>query len=394
MLISPHDFHLTYCTNVHPGETWEDAFQNLQLHLPAVKKEISPEQPFGVGMYLSDRASREILLNNQLNSFKNWLQKNDLYVFTMNGFPFGGFHSAVVKDKVYLPDWTSRERVEYTKRLFTILEQLLPEGAEGSISTSPVSYKYWFNQPELIEAVKKAAAANMKEVAAFLDALNSKTGKYLHLAIEPEPDCFLENTTETLDFFQRFLFDEKKENIQKLIGVCYDVCHFSVEYEEPEAALNALISNDIQIGKIQISAAMKAVLPETPAQRKTVIEQFQRFDEPRYFHQTVKRKKNGQLVRFRDLSEALKSDEPDDEEWRTHFHVPLFEKLDKELQSTQDDVLKTLNFIKSRNITRHLEVETYTWDVLPPEMKTSLAGSIVRELRWVKENFLYCELKN
>lgn len=359
-------------------------FRELKNHLLPIKQAVSPEDNFGVGLYLSDGASREILVGSNLAEFKDWLNKERLYVFTMNGFPYGGFHSDVVKDNVYKPDWTTRERVEYTKRLFTILAALLPDGGEGGISTSPVSYKHWFAGSEQKEQVFTTACRHYVEIAHFLNDLCEKTQKNLHLDIEPEPDCLLENSDETINFFERLHSSEKRNDIiSKFLTLCFDVCHFSVEFEKPESALAKLISHGIRIGKIQLSSALKVTLN---GKNENGIKEILQFDEPRYLHQTVKRTASGEIEKFQDLSSLTTNDGNNDAEWRTHFHVPLFLNDYGSLQSTQDDVVSTLKHLKKNQITSHLEVETYTWDVLPAGLKGDLNASIIRELEWVKKN--------
>jgi hypothetical protein len=217
-------------------------------------------------------------------------------------------------------------------------------------------------------------------MAVFLNELSIKTQKHFHLDIEPEPDCILEDSFEVMGFFGRLnSLDLRNEAVvRNHITLCFDICHFSVEYEDPVAALRRIAERGIKIGKIQISSALKAV-PGKP-------DDFLNFKEPRYLHQTVKRTAKGGLKRFRDLSDAIK-DRTDADEWRTHFHVPLFVNRYGALQSTQDDVLKVIGFLKKEHITEHLEVETYTWDVLPSGLKEELAASVSRELEWVKNNF-------
>src|SRR5687768_7837285 len=141
---------LTYCTNIHAGESWEEHFLALRENFPAIKQEISPDKPMGIGLRLSHIASLELGKEQNLNSFKKWLADQSAYVFTMNGFPYGGFHHTHVKDQVHAPDWTTNERVEYTIRLFDILTEILPEGMEGGISTSPLSYRHWFQSAEAL----------------------------------------------------------------------------------------------------------------------------------------------------------------------------------------------------------------------------------------------------
>ncbi|HXH20324.1 MAG TPA: metabolite traffic protein EboE [Chitinophagales bacterium] len=376
-------YHLTYCANVYPGESWSEAFIQLKTHLPRVKRAVSPEKKFGVGLYLSDRASREILAESNLREFKAWLDKEGFYVFTMNGFPYGNFHGEVVKENVYQPDWTMPKRVEYTQRLFSILAEILPADVDGGISTCPVSYGQHFSDSQKKKEENIAIACrNFQEIASFLHRLEAMSGKQLHLDIEPEPDCLIENSEDVLEFFSRLTDSGNETIIRRHIRLCYDTCHFSVEYEAPETVFTKLAAHDIRIGKIQLSAAMRADLRIGG----TSFKELEKFDEPRYLHQTVKRTATGELKKFRDLSFALAENMDAATELRTHFHVPLFLNSYGSLQSTQDDVVKVLKFLQKNHVTNHLEVETYTWDVLPPDLKNDLTASIVRELEWVKKN--------
>ncbi|WP_089681910.1 metabolite traffic protein EboE [Catalinimonas alkaloidigena] len=395
------DYHLTYCTNIHPGESWDDMAQTLRTYVPTIKAKL--HQPFGIGLRLSDQASREILERDELPKFKTWLAEQHCYVFTMNGFPYGGFHRQRVKANVHKPDWRTRERVEYTLRLFRILAELLPEGIEGGISTSPISYKPWLTDADATEHAFRVGAEHLAEVAAELYRIRQQTGQVLHLDIEPEPDGLLENTQEVVDFFKGWLLPEGGAYLQKALGLtsqeaeqclkdhiqlCYDVCHFALAYEAPANVFSTLRKEGIRIGKIQISAALKWFLPTDPVQRLTAAESLRPFVESTYLHQVVERTTSGALVQYPDLPEALDQlTKSDAVEWRTHFHVPIFLKSYGALSSTQEDIVAVLKLLKTQKVTRHLEVETYTWEVLPPEIRMSLAESIVRELQWVEETW-------
>ena len=198
-------FHLTYCSNIHPGETWDEVFTNLQQYLPVLKGKLSPKAPFGIGLRLADVAARELLTGETFTQFQDWLNQQDLYVFTLNGFPYGGFHRQVVKDRVYAPDWSKPERVEYTLRLVRILAALLPAGMDGGISTVPLSYKPWWTTDTARESVMGECSLNLATVAAEMARIREETGKLLHLDLEPEPDGSIENTAEVIDFFQTWL---------------------------------------------------------------------------------------------------------------------------------------------------------------------------------------------
>mgnify|MGYP000211419271 CR=1 FL=1 len=195
---------LTYCSNIHPGESWEEHLKQLQQHVPLIKKQISPDRSFGIGLRLSNTASIELQKQEALASFMQWLKKNDCYVFTMNGFPYGSFHHTIVKDQVHAPDWTTQERVNYTIRLAEILAILLPEGMEGGISTSPLTYRHW-HSAEQLDNVFKTTTSHLLEVVMHLVEIKTKTGKTIHIDIEPEPDGLLESGIEFLNWYDEYL---------------------------------------------------------------------------------------------------------------------------------------------------------------------------------------------
>jgi hypothetical protein len=382
-------FHLTYCTNAHPGETWPEVWTNLQRYLPKLKQSLSPEQPFGIGLRLADVASRELLQGDQLAALKAWLEAENLYVFTLNGFPYGNFHHQVVKDQVYAPDWSMVKRLEYTKRLVQILAELLPEGMEGSISTLPLSYKPWFfAHPEAMDRVFRSSTTALISLVMDLVKLQAQTGKLIHLGLEPEPDGLLENTQEVIAFFEHWLLPLGSaalgQHIRNHLRVCYDTCHFAMEYEEPASALHQLQEAGIGISKIQLSSAVRIPIPAAFTERQAILQRLYPFAESTYLHQVIARQADGTLKQYRDLEQVLPEFlTTDAAEWRTHFHVPIFLQDYPLLQSTQDHLIATLAYLQAFPICNHLEIETYTWDVLPAEIKFDLAHSIQREYDWV-----------
>jgi hypothetical protein len=392
--------HLTYCTNIHAGESWEEVFQRLKDFVIPIKASISPDQPFGIGLRLSNKSSCDLINNMNLHVFKKWLELNGLYVFTINGFPYGEFHGQKVKDQVHQPDWTTSERLAYTLRLAKILAFLLPENMDGGISTSPLSYKPWLEaEKENTERVFTSASNHMFALVEELIKIKKTTGKVIHIDIEPEPDGLIENSGELVEFFKFYLLPEGKEYLKRKLGItsleakeaiqehvraCYDVCHHAVAYEKPEEVFDKYKNAGILIGKIQISAALKVLLADED-QKAAAFSKLKLFEESTYLHQVVERR-NGKLYQYPDLTEAFKNfNNKEIEEWRIHFHVPLFVDHYDNLFSTQEDILETLKLHMEKPVTNHLEVETYTWDVLPSELKLDLKSSIERELLWTKE---------
>ena len=386
--------HLTYCTNIHAGESWQDHFAALKNHFPAIKEKISPNSSMGMGLRLSNEASIELIKKENLSEFKKWLKDQDAYVFTMNGFPYGGFHRTVVKDQVHTPDWATEERVEYSLRLFHILTALIPEGMDGGVSTSPLSYRLWFTTQEQTSKARDIATKNIIRIIESLIQIHQSTGKLLHLDMEPEPDGLLETGNEFIEWFENDLLPagipiikskmnvsshKAEELIKEHLRLCYDVCHFAIGYEDHQATVNHLAEKGIKVGKIQISAALKAGMNSSENDRKSIRQDFEKFNEPVYLHQVVAKTRDGELLRYPDLSETLKEkDDPLVNEWRAHFHVPIFaEKFDL-LSSTQDEITEVLSLQKKRPFTNHLEIETYTWEVLPQDLRLPLQDSIIR----------------
>jgi sugar phosphate isomerase/epimerase len=385
--------HLTYCTNIHPGESWAEVWAALQQHIPAVRQQVCSNQPFGIGLRLSDLASKQVLENEHLERFKAWLQAQNAYVFTMNGFPFGGFHHQRVKDAVHTPDWTSRQRLDYTVRLANILAELLPAGIAGGISTSPLSYAPWHRSAADLAAATQEAAEQLARAALAMFRIFEQTGQMIHIDLEPEPDGIMEDLATTLQTFRQFIFPASDrlaaaegippELLRAHLQLCYDVCHFAVAFESHAEALKQLTAEGIRIGKFQLSAALWVQWQE--AQRKAQQQAIAAFDEPTYLHQVVARSAAGGLLHFPDLPQALASAEAlAAAEWRTHFHVPIFLENYGLIQSTQQDIIEVLQLQQQHNYSRHLEVETYTWTVLPADMQLPVAESIARELQWVK----------
>jgi len=394
--------HLTYCTNIHPGESWESTFDNLKNFIPGIKERISKNQAFGIGLRSSHEASLELSKTGKIEEFKKWLEENDCYVFTFNGFPYGGFHRQVVKDEVHQPDWTTPERFAYTSRLFDILSALIPDGLDGGISTSPLSYRHWHAGAHKLDEALKKSTLNLAAIAEKLYLIQQNSGKILHLDIEPEPDGILENTQEVIDFYKDWLvplggkylrerlglsLEEAEKALKEHIRICYDVCHFAVVYEKAEDVFKAFEAEGIKVGKIQISAALKADIPVGKKERKELESMIAPFAESTYLHQVVAKDEKGKSTSFTDLPEALKTLETTEAlQWRIHYHVPIFLSDYGKISSTQNDIIEVLNYISSSKVCNHLEVETYTWEVLPEGINLDLGSSIVRELQWVLEN--------
>jgi len=390
-------FHLTYCTNIHAAEGWTAVNANVERFAPALKERLSPSSPFGVGLRLSARDARELLQDGRLDAFRRFLDDRGLYVALINGFPHGSFHRTPVKADVYAPDWRDEERVRYTLDLVTILSRLLPDDLDGGLSTAPLSYKPWV--PDLDS---RPFTRNVVRIAEALTRARQEHGTLMHLDIEPEPDCLIETSDEFLEFFNGTLMQDggpmlaaslgcsvetARGHLREHVRICVDCCHFAVEYEDPIAALERVRASDVQVGRVQLSSAIRVVFPHDETACAEMIERLRRFADTTYLHQVIERR-GTTLSHFPDLDVALdRSESPRGAEWRIHFHVPLFTSDYDGLASTQDYVRQVLALARTTGFARHFEIETYTWDVLPPGLKIDLLESIEREYRWVLEQF-------
>jgi sugar phosphate isomerase/epimerase len=365
--------HLTYCTNIHPGGSLQDITANLENHVVEVKRGICPDEPFGTGLWLPDPAARELESDSALAAFRETLKRLGLYVFTINGFPFDRFHGERVKENVYRPDWSEPARLEHTNRLAKILSRLLPEGVDGSISTVPVGFAERMDPSRVDLAVE-----HLTQHAAVLNRLKLETGKTIRLALEPEPFCYLESTDQALDFFSNRLFTEAKPVLREHLGVCLDACHLACGFEEPKTVLDAYRSAGVRINKLQISAGLSIRDFSTEA-----MTELSAFAEDVYFHQSAM--KHGEAMsRFVDLGDAIEAaQKKSPDEMRVHFHVPIFLHALGRFSNTQEFLSSLLDLVQTNRACDHLEVETYTWDVLPePYRQGPVEAAIARELDW------------
>ena len=388
--------HLTYCTNIHAGETWAEIFDGIRKHLPAVKAEVSPNAPLGLGLRLSAVAGEALCDPAVFAEFEAFLKEGDYYIFTLNGFPYGTFHGQPVKEGAYRPDWSDPARLSYTNTLADHLAKWLPEGMEGSISTVPGTYKAWVAGSDGADIIS-TIGDNIVQHVAHLVTIQNRTGKTINLALEPEPSCLIETIEETISFYSEYLFGDRAvtllaeltgltegealDALHRHIGVCYDVCHAAVEFENAQSSLDALKDAGIKISKLQLSSALR--IGEV---NSDTANQLGAMNEPIYMHQVIQNQ-NGKITRFTDIPFALDTVEAaQGAEWRIHFHVPIFLEEMQDLGTTQQFLKDVLAIHKASPVTKQLEVETYTWDVLPDKYRSSgLSAAIARELAWVRD---------
>ncbi|HEY2250268.1 MAG TPA: metabolite traffic protein EboE [Planctomycetaceae bacterium] len=366
---------LSYCTNVHPGRTLAEVEHGLDEY--TVPLRINYGAPVAAGLWLAAPVVAELLAEPQrLPAFRDRLAGRGLTTHTLNAFPFGDFHSRRVKENVYLPDWSKRSRLDYTLDCARILAALLPAGVEGSISTVPLAFKGFSHSADHLDQ----CAALLLETATALHRLYEQTGRLIRLAIEPEPYCLIETTHEAVSFFQRLWkrAEGDVESLRQHLGLCYDVCHQAVEFEDIPQSINKLAAAGVRINKVHITCAIELASPGEDAAGRQALA---RYVEERYLHQMLARTKRGAILREIDLSEDLALRPPaefrDAEAWRIHYHVPVNAESLGPLRTTRHELKQALETVARLDYAPHLEVETYTWEVLPDDAAVARPPSLV-----------------
>jgi len=386
---------LTYSTLVHPADNWEQLYHSLVTYLPKVKARIAGNKSFGVCIRLSANSAETLAKSaTERDKLKKFLADNDMYIYTANAFVYGHFKGAAVKEQVYEPDWRSEERTQYTINVADVLADVCPPGSAPSIQTAPLGFKARVTGPDVVASYTE----NVLRVVALLIALVAKTGRIVQLALEPEPFCFLETTDETIAYFKDHIFTGRAAErlatlahipvaeaigaLRRHLGIVYDICHQAVEYEDITASLQKLVDAGVPIFKLQEAAAL--YVPEVT---QGAVDTLKRYAKTIYLTQTLE-KRNGKLNRYLNVDDAIAAFEKDPggpREWRTHIHVPVFLDDLGQFRTTRFAIEDALRFHKKTPLSRHLEVETYTWDMLPDSLKTGdIVDYVCRELDWVR----------
>ncbi|MGR8932411.1 MAG: metabolite traffic protein EboE [Gammaproteobacteria bacterium] len=388
-----HRDELTYCSNVHPANTYPDLEAVVTRFIGEVRKKRNAGS-MGSGLWINQSVADDLVQQpEKLQQFVHLLARSHIDLFTLNGFPYGNFHGQSVKERVYTPDWSDPQRSRYTRLLAEILAACLPDRvSEGTISTLPLGFRHTWS-----EAKHQASLEAFCQVARFLGDLKQRQGRSIRVCLEMEPDCVLETTDELIRFFRRDLPEKAlalripEQLLRDHLGVCFDVCHQAVMFEDCAESLSRIAKEGISVGKIQVSSALVIVDPEQTNIDETLAE----FTEPRYLHQ-VRTLAGQRLVSSLDLPFALDDKSfPTAYPWRIHFHVPIHATLLAQdvLSTTQQAILDVLDFLKANpNHKPHLEVETYTWQVLPaflrPKTDASLIAGLTDELNWLEMEML------
>jgi hypothetical protein len=386
--------HLSYSTLVHPGDDWDQMDESLRTYLPEVKRRVCPDAPFGVSLRLSGASAAHLTGSaRDVARLREFLAAENLYVYTVNAFPQGSFKGGPVMERVYEPDWTSDARVEYTKQVADILARIAAPGIEPTIQTVPLAFR-----PKVTgESYVDLFTHNVLRVVAHLVDVERRTGTRVKLAIEPEPFCYLETIEEAVTYFRDRLYARPgAEDVARLagiplaeaygalrrhLGVVLDIGHQSVEFDDIPASLELLATHGVPIFKLQEAAALWV-----PEVTDDSVRELERFTETIYLSQTSELR-DGTVTRFLNLGDAIeawRAAPGGRREWRTHFHVPVFLDDLGPFRTTRFAIEQALDAHLALPQSTHLEIETYTWDVLPSHLKSGdITDYVVRELEWV-----------
>jgi hypothetical protein len=387
--------HLSYSTLVHPGDTWEEMRASLTAHLPEVKRRVSPDAPFGVSLRLSGASAARLAGDPAERAWlRDFLTTQGLYVYTVNAFPQGSFKGRSVMEQVYEPDWSTEERVAYTVNVADVLADVCEEGVEPTIQTVPLAFRPKTGSPEYVDAFTR----NVLRVVAHLVDTERRTGRRIKLAIEPEPFCYLETTEETVRYFEERLYARAAADVvaaeagiplseafgalRRHLGVVFDICHQAVEFDDIPASLGLLASAGVPVFKLQAAAALWV-----PEVTEEAVRELERFTDTIYLSQTSELR-DGAVTRYLNLADAIaqwRREPGGRREWRTHFHVPVFLDDLGPFRTTRFAIEQALDVHLADPQSTHLEIETYTWDVLPAHLKSGdIDEYVVRELEWVR----------
>jgi len=370
MRIIPHsNLHLTYCLNAFPPPDPADPAPFFRDVLEPLKQATGFAGPVGLGLWLDHGAATRLREPAVGSGFLEKLKQKGFYLFTLNGFPYGAFHGTKIKEKVFQPDWTSPRRLSYTLDLAALLARASPPEGWATISTVPLGYGPALAAP----AARRRAAEMLLEAARALDRCHRREGTHIVLALEPEPDAALETCSQAAAFFRRTLLPAARaaggaaaeDLVRRHVGLCADLAHGAVVGESLDEVVSCCRTAGISLAKVHLSAALLAAPGRCDLQRLSA------FADDVYLHQVRGRNTDGTALRWPDLPAALADARfhrcP---EVRIHFHVPLAWQGEPGLSPSPLPRPEAFRSAVEAGC-RHFEVETYTYEVLPPDLRAT-----------------------
>lgn len=374
-------YNLMYCSNIFKNNTQKQLFNNLNKLIKKLKSKFNKEKKFSIGLCASNKLSNELIKN--INIFSKYIKKKKINIPSLNGFSYNNFHKKITKDNIYWPDWSSIKRVNYTNNLIKLLDNINNKNKK-SISTMPISYKGWINKKNTVYIYYKTAK-NLTKVTENI----IKNKSNIIISIEPEPTCLIEKSQEFINYFNNWIKPlykkysiNNKKNIKNIIGICYDICHFAVQFEKHEKILNNLEKENIIIGKLQISSALKINDDRTKKENKQIIKNLNVFKYSSFLHQINNINKNKTKI-YKDIKYSIKYLKKNiKSEWRIHFHIPIYINKYKNFRTTNNEIKNVMQNINKKNFTGHIEIETYTYKNL--SIRYDILNSIINEYKWIR----------
>lgn len=405
---------LGYCLNLRACTDVPALLTLLRSVIEPVRVALGSARPFGVGMYVPASLAKTLAAPSgvhELDTLARELEAMGLDPFTWNAFPFGDFGDEGLKQRVFEPTWAQPERLEYTLDVARIAAALVRRLNGASVlSTRHVSISThtggWGTT--LTDAQREECAFQLARCVDGLATIEESTGVRVVLALEPEPGANAP-TQRTLDTFAAFvaeravrlLQDERNRSsanaellVRRHLGACLDACHSAVEGEADVVAREIAARTRATPTKLQYASALRVVAPAT---NTAGVERLLALAEPRFLHQVRGHGPPEPLAvdDLPDLARELASERGDlwrsAEEWTCHLHVPVdLEDLGGALRTTRDDADAILASLVgdpagwSAN-ELHVEIETYTWEVLPGWVRgdRAVVEGIEREYRHV-----------
>jgi hypothetical protein len=359
---------LAYCLNAHAGETLEDV--EAALESAARVRERLGLATLGVGLWLTANIARAGAADDALLArIRGWLDERALLAFTANAFPIGGFHAPRVKAEVYRPSWLEHGRARYTSDVARCLARLLPEGEdEATISTVPVAWRGHVHEAAAARRSVEFVLVALRDLA----RIRSESGKRLRLAFEPEPGCVVETTDEAIALHAEIgaACGAEAHLARDHVALCFDCCHQAVMGEDLPRSLARLRTAGAPVAKMHLSSAVAGAVADLAP-----------LAEPRWLHQVVC--DDGR--RADDLETVARDPAWQAARARCHFHVPIYaERLASGLATTRGALAAAIDVaLDGPGPAPDLEVETYTWSVLPEgERPAGIVEGIALEMEW------------
>jgi sugar phosphate isomerase/epimerase len=395
-----------YSTNVHPGDSLEELWASLE-DAEVVRHLVDPKRPLPIELRLSLPVTQAMARDRGLVAgLATSLRDRGLRAVSVSAFSPLPFHGQPVKENAYLPRWDQEERVVFSQQVADVLAGFGPPDEPFlSFSTLAGVLKHHVTSRDTDAAI----ARNMARVALHCHRVAQRTGRKIVMALEPEPGLTYETTDEVIAFFRGPLDRAFTETLapetvgpttavalgRELVGVNFDFCHQSIEYEDNPASLRRLVDAGIRLYKCHAANAMRVV---DPLNSDKAMDALEPFTESIFPHQVVGADWNGRRVFFcMDLpylyTEAGRKEMAATgvREIRIHYHVPVFGNFSPDIDTTIEGTWAGISAFRTLAPQAPIIVECYTWTEQGGEQddrRRWIQEGLAREVRTVHETIL------